>query len=469
MRKFVVIFLLLATALAQLKAAPRVYVNKDSYDQNSEIPAYYTADYYDDLARMRGIENLTFDEWFNGAAFFPSWLGLRPALADNGIVPIIGYLGNFAANPVGGRSRSATNTSSVHLGLGLDLEKLTGIKALEHWSIANTWIWRFGNSLTKEYLGNTFNVQQNYGSQTMQLQSIYAIYNNTFAEDWHLTFKIGRFAAGDNFMSKPIYWLYQNNAFDGNPVGVFKQGRLSAYPGGTWAVYAETRYKDGQYLKAGVYQISSEMADSPSKHGLDWSFATADGVNANWELGWDINHDDSGKNPGNVSAGLIARWYNVPYVDGSGRHSPFTYTLYFQADYMLWNLGPVKGDEARYIQRKQDKYRDLRGLIAWAAVQYAPNYAVAEMPIFVNGGLLFNAPFKSRADDVACFGIAYGKFSDRLSSYEANSYEIAMEFNYKFQINRFMFVQPNVQVILNTGGGRYSDAMVLGMQYGMAF
>ena len=55
-------------------------------------------------------------------------------------------------------------------------------------------------------------------------------FDKNLHSDIALTFKIGRFAAGDNFMSKPIYWLYQNNAFDGNPVGAFKQTRLSAYP-----------------------------------------------------------------------------------------------------------------------------------------------------------------------------------------------------------------------------------------------
>lgn len=448
-------------------AAQRVYINRSAYDSESEIPAYYSPEYYDKLARIKSIADLTLDEWFNGAVAFPSWYGARPYAADNGIVPAMAYLGNFAANPVGGRSRSATNTSSVHLGVGLDLDKLTGIKALEHWSIGNSWVWRFGDSLTRKYLGNTFSVQQNFGSQTIQLQSLYAIYDNDFDGGWEFTFKFGRFAAGDNFMSKPIYWLYQNNAFDGNPIGVFYQNRFSAYPGSTWAAFAELRRAEGQYLKAGVYQINNARADN--MHGLDWSFATADGVNANWELGWDFNHDDSGKNPGNVSVGLVSAWYNAPYIDNSGRTATFNYTLYFQADYMVYNLGPVKRDEPYYIQRTRDKYRDLRGLVLWAAVQYNPNDSIAVIPFFVNGGLLFNAPFPSRADDVACFGIAYGKFSGDYDSYQSNSHEITMEFNYKFQINRFMFVQPNLQVILNTGGGRYSDALVLGMQYGMAF
>lgn len=64
---------------------------------------------------------------------------------------------------------------------------------------------------------------------------------------------------------------------------------------------------------------------------------------------------------------------------------------------MVYNIGPVKADEPYYIVRDEDKWRDLRGLILWGAFQYDPYENLADMPIFVNGGVLFNAPFESRA------------------------------------------------------------------------
>ena len=174
------------------------------------------------------------------------------------------------------------------------------------------------------------------------------------------------------------------------------------------------------------------------------------------------------------SASLIANYFvqtgdvifTIEYKDGSGRTDTFNYTVYIQADYMVWNLGQVKTAKPRYIVRKGDRYRDLRGIVLWGAVQYNPNDDVAYMPFFANGGVLFNAPFKSRADDVLCFGIAYGKYSGKLRDYEKNSYEMVLELNYKIQVNRFMFVQPNIQGIINPKGGKYSDAMVLGIQFG---
>ena len=133
---------------------------------------------------------------------------------------------------------------------------------------------------------------------------------------------------------------------------------------------------------------------------------------------------------------------------------------------MIYNMGYVKEREPYYIVRDKDKWRDLRGIILWGAFQYDPYENLADMPIFVNGGLLFNAPFKSRADDVLCFGVAYGRFSDKYSDYRKDSYETVFEVNYKFQINRFSFIQPNVQYILNPNGGEISNALVLGIQFG---
>ncbi len=445
----------------------RAYVNPDAFDEESEIPKIL---YENPELQTHRIEQFDFNSIMGWNNALGDLGGLRSGLADYGIVPVIGYLGNFAANPWGGDRHGATNTSSVHLGLGVDLEKLTGSKALEGWNLANVWVWRFGNSLTKKYIHNTFNVQQNYGSQTIRMQSLYAIYTNTIPEtDLRFTFKFGRIAAGDNFMTKPIYWLYQSNAIDGNPVGVFNQLKWSAYPGSTWGAFSQIKHKDGQYFRAGVYQINSAKQDSMNMHGLDWSFSNAEGVNANFEIGWDINHDSSGKSPGNISAGLVADWYNAEYVDGSSRSKPFNCSIYAQADYMVWNMGYVKDNNPRYIERGEDSYRDLRGIVLWAVLQFDPYDELAQMPWFVNGGVLFNAPFSSRADDVACFGIAYGKFSKYLEdSYKRDSYEMALELNYKFQINKFSFVQPGIQYIINTSGGRYPNAFVFTLQYGLS-
>ena len=442
----------------------RNYFQDDSYDERYETPFLHGLDYKNKIGTREYPWDLSFQDWFESPYLMPM---RRYLLEERGIVPTATYLGNFAANPVGGRSQGAAMASNVNMDLTIDLGKLSQEKILEGVSFATAWSWRFGDNLSRDRIGNNFTVQQVYGSPVLRCQSMFMGYHKAI-DDWEIHIKLGRFAAGDNFLTKPIYWLYQNNAFDGNPVGIFKQQKWSAYPAGTWAAFARIDHKNGQYFKAGVYKINSEKQDSAHEHGLDWSFK-GEGVNANFELGWDINHDDSGKSPANISIGIATDWYNVPYVYSDAIATDFSYTLYLQADCMIWNLGNPKKDysRGRYIPRENDSYRDLRGLVLWGAIQFNPNEDTAEMPLFINGGLLFNAPFKERADDVICFGVAYGKFSDKLAGYRRNSYELATEINYKFQVNRFFFLQPNLQYIIHTNGGEYPDALVIGLQFGL--
>ncbi len=462
---------LFALSALPLFAIQRNYFKHPTYDVDSEMPLPYTAmynDYYDDVDAP---ECHFFEEWFSKSGAFPFFFDERAKLESSGVVPVFTYIGNFAGNPTGGRARGTGISNSFNLGVGLDIGKLSGKKALNGLSLGNTWAWRSGDSITPKYLGNTFSVQQNYGSQTINFQSLFLMYEKPiFDDEYILRLKLGRFAAGDNFMTKPIYWLYMSNSVDGNPVGMFYQTKLSAYPSGVWGAYLNLEQKDGAYIKAGVYQINDPSQDANSRHGLDWSFEKSIGVNANFEIGWDINHDDSGKSPANVSVGIISDWYNAPHNDDPNKYSYFNCSLYFQADYMVWNMGMPKREKASYITRDtSNAYRDLRGIIAWAAVQYDPNENLAYMPFFACGGLLFNAPFKSRADDVLCFAVAYGKYSDKLLAPEKGSYEMVLELNYKIQLNKFLFLQPDIQYIINTKGGAYPDALVLGAQFGVAF
>ncbi len=444
----------------------RNYFLDSTFDEFTEVPITYGAAYKDEIGTREYPWDLTFKEWFESPYVMPM---RRYILEERGIIPTVTYLGNFAANPVGGRSQGATMASNVNIDLGIDFGKLFQMKELEGFYFGNAWSWRFGDNLSRDRIGNNFTVQQVYGDAVMRCQSVYLSYYKTLYDDWSFLVKVGRFAAGDNFLTSPIYWLYQNNAFDGNPVGIFKQQRWSAYPAATWAAFVRVDYKDGQYFKAGVYKINTPAQDSPHEHGLDWSMS-GDGVNANFELGWNFNHDNSGRSPASVSIGIAAVWYDVPYLS-SDKTTDFSSTFYLQADCMVWNLGSPKKDmpKGSFIQREKDSYRDLRGLILWGAVLFNPNEETAEMPLFINGGVLFNAPFVSRADDVVCFGVAYGKFSDKLATndFRKDSYELALEINYKFQVNRFFFIQPNIQYVIHTNGGQYPDALVLGLQFGL--
>ena len=82
----------------------------------------------------------------------------------------------------------------------------------------------------------------------------------------------------------------------------------------------------------------------------------------------------------------------------------------------------------------------------------------------------------ARYDGYACFGVVYGKFSRNFARTVANagegypSYELVFEWNYKIQLTKFAFVQPDIQWVINPGGtNRIPNALVLGAQMGVVF
>jgi porin len=99
-------------------------------------------------------------QWLNEDYLTGDWGGVRQKLAQNGVKITFQYFTNLAGNPVGGRAQGFTYTDSLNLAVNFDLEKLVAWKGGGfHVTFTN----RDGSSLTKDYIGNLFTVQQIYG------------------------------------------------------------------------------------------------------------------------------------------------------------------------------------------------------------------------------------------------------------------------------------------------------------------
>lgn len=101
---------------------------------------------------------------------------------------------------------------------------------------------------------------------------------------------------------------------------------------------------------------------------------------------------------------------------------------------------------------------------------------MAKLPLEVNAGAIYKGLIPGRDQDYTCLGLVYGKFSKNYArTVNASgdgypSYEIVLEANYKIQLNKFAFVQPDVQYVINPGGtGNLGNALVLGAQMGITF
>ena len=117
-------------ALNNLQAAPKEYFALPLFDKDTGAPIEMVPKYYDSIIKDKKYHHLTLDEWFNAPHATANVYGLRRYAERGGIVPSVAYVGNFAANTCGGMSRGADNSSSVNLGLGVNLKELTDIEEL---------------------------------------------------------------------------------------------------------------------------------------------------------------------------------------------------------------------------------------------------------------------------------------------------------------------------------------------------
>ena len=393
------------------------------------------------------------------------WLGLRSWLEGHGITPTVTFVMDALGNPIGGVRHGFRQASNLGLDLGFDLEKLFGLAG---GSFELSFSERFGSSLSEENIGNVFTVQQVFGGQTYRI--VNAAYQQKLLDD-RVEIRVGRIAAGDDFLVSPYNYVFVQNGFDGNPVGVFFNAPgMTAYPNATWGGLVKARPTERAYVMAGVYNGDPSIRAN-RHHGADWSM---DGpLFAIGEAGLQINGlPGDGGLIGNYKAGF---WYDdSQYPDfntaARGRAPDLTrgnWGVYGLFDQVLVRFGGPGSN---------------RGLGITGSVLVSPDQSVSQMPFFSTAGLLIRGLFPSRPTDVGGVGVVFGHFSDALRDSQRRArasdptvglqrYEIALELTYRFRFRGdALFFQPDLQYIIRPGGtGRISDAFVAGFQSGINF
>jgi porin len=398
-----------------------------------------------------------------GAHLFDDWGCARTALDARGITPTFSLVTDVAGNPTGGLRQGATEASNLGLDLQVNLGKLVGLNG---GSFLLTMSDRFGSSLSHDYVGNAFNVQQDFGGETFRL--IDAAYRQRFAGD-HIEVGVGRVAAGDDFFVSSYDYLFMQNGVDGNPVGVFfNSPGMTAYPNATWGGLLKVTPTPRAYAMAGLYNGDPAIRAN-ARHGVD---ASLDGpLFAIAEAGYQTNGlpGDRGLT-GNYKVGL---WFD------DGRFAEFRPAearpaarrgnagFYAMADQALIPFGDPRGG---------------RGLGAFGSVLVSPDESVSTLPYFFTAGVAARGLFASRPDDAFGLAVVYGRFSDELSHAQRTSplsnvtvgpqgEETAIELTYRGYAGRGgVFLQPDLQYIMHPdGSGRISNALVLGCQIGINF
>jgi porin len=464
-----VLLFLLGTAHAQEKSLPsasNVATNKSSTAEAGETnsAADLISGSSSDVSQIP-VNLHPFQLTLPRAHLLGDWLGLLPKMEDHGITPTFTFVTDMAGNPVGGRSQGFTETDNLGLDLLFDLDKLVN---LQGGSFFVSMSQRSGSSLSAERVGNVFTIQQVYGGQTFHLIDV--AYKQKFW-DGILESSIGRLAAGDDFFVSQYNYLFMQNGFCGNPVGVFfNSPGMTAYPNASWGARLKVKPTERTYIMGGVYNGDPAIRDI-DHNGADMSMNGP--VFVIGEVGYKRNGlaSDS-RYLGNYKLGF---WYdNSTYTDynsvgfaqpaGSKRGNWGLYTLF---DQVLFPFGEPGSN---------------RGLGVFGSFLVSPDESVSQMPYFFTAGIASRGIFESRPIDVVGFGVVYGSFSSDLSNAQqreqlidptmgVQDYETVFEWTYRFNLHKgAVFIQPDIQYVMNPGGtGQINDALVLGCQLGFNF
>ncbi len=391
--------------------------------------------------------------WLSGNLEAPnmtgSWGGLRDRLELRGVSFGAAYLGQFASNPVGGDTEGGSSwIGDWNVGTFVDVGRLfeTDRRTYFHASVDL----HTGNiGLSPKFVGNRFPVQLSSSSSPGPQFKLVHLAVGAQLFDNTTEIVAGRLLASDDFASLPQACASLNQDICGSPFAGITGISFPSYPNAAWG--ARLKYQPGQawYAQGGAYLVYPDLFD-PHSHGVQFGAPDGSGILAMGEVGFNVGRRAGG-------AGLPGTYKFGGYYDterltdlATGAGQRVTWGVYAMGEQMLFR---ESGSESN-------------GLWAWLALSYAPP-DVNAVEFMAAGGLTYVGPIPGRPNDSLSFVAATGVFSDRLAGQGA---ETILELNYRAQLRPALFVEPDIQYVINPDGkSTVDDALVIGFAIGATF
>jgi porin len=428
------------------------------------------------------------EEWWNGKYASGNWFGVRNTLEDHGLKIGVEWKANFLWNVDGGRQQRFGYDDEWKFRATLDFHDLTGWDAIEGLSFYTDLRYRGGSGVNK-YIGtgNTgqFAPSTFQGGRLWRFQNAYFTYvtPELFGVKEFLTLSGGWQNPTDIFVNQPLNKFFLNNTFTSNR-GFGANGFGWGGSFASWGGYAKVKPNNWLYAQSGLY-VAVPGYGTTSNHGL--YFAGAQPPNSNgvyWlsEVGATPKIGDS-KLPGRYATGFL--YWGVENTSYYGATYDERVIFYWQADQMLFReptpaepaplaKGPSDGKNFKEPVKTNEKLSD-QGLYFFSLINFAPKFNNPE-PFYFHTGLVYKGLIPTRDDDRFGVGFAYGNYSyykqlsDERRGRPIQTYEGVVEFSYRIQVNKWAYVQPDLQYIIRPGGtGLTQNATVLGFQVGVTF
>jgi len=293
------------------------------------------------------------------------------------------------------------------------------------------------------------------------------------------------------FIDQPLSKLFLNNAVNSSK-GVGGNIPFSS-SFSTWGGTLKIKPFEWYYLKGGLF-MSYPQATASGNHGLAYQ-----GFGPDPSQNGLMTMVETGVTPKLGASKLPGKYAIGGYYYGTSKKSFFgtpgygQYGMYLQADQMLFRepspeepaplaKGPSDGksvstgkDFKAPVSTEAPKLSN-QGLNMFSLVSLAPKYNNL-FPFYFQTGLVYTGLIPHRDEDQTMFSIAYGSYSYyNIENLQNNgrtnqpNYTIFLEGGYRFQINKWAFLQPFIQYEIRPAGtGIVQNATILGFYTGLTF
>jgi len=437
-------------------------------------------------------------DWWHGKYATGNWFGVRDTLEDHGVTFDGKWRGTFYGLTGGGKDATGRENvargafdEEITFGLKLDFAKLLNVEALEGLTATGGVRYRDGYN-PNNYVGASplFQPSRYQSGVQWRLMPFYLTYTTpellgvknliTVSGGWQNPYEF--------FLDSPDSKLFTNNSI-GTAKGLGANiAWSSSYA--AWGGFLKIKPTEWYYAMAGLYEAIPQ-ATAYSNHGLDLAGygpdPSANGLFAVGETGVTPKIGAS-KLPGKYAFG--GYYYGLENTSYFGQNYDGKYGFYWQADQMLFREASPAAEVAPLAKGPSDgkSFKEFKepvaapaklsdqGLYAINLLTYAPKYDNVT-PFFFYTGLIYKGLIPTRDQDQLGVAFSYGNYSyykivaeEDAGKFVHQTYEAAVEADYRIQLTKFAYVQPFWQYIIRPNGtGLVQNANIFGLHMGVNF
>jgi porin len=394
--------------------------------------------------------------------------GLRSALARYGVTFGLTETSELLGNVTGGINKGATYDGLTTGTVTIDTNKAFGLPGGTFNASALQIHGRNLSAANLDNLQTASGIEADTGTRLWELWYQQQFLNN------HLDVKIGQQSLDQEFMVSTNANLFVNTMFGWAAVPSYDMPAGGpAYPLSALGIRFRAEPTHDITVLAGVFDgnpTGTSVGDPQLADAHGTNFNLHNGALYIAELQYGINQPamgdlDDGKNHGLPGTYKIGFWYNneqfadlrygtdgLPLVSPNSNGNPIMhpgdYSLYAVADQMVWRPDPDGARSLNVFTRLMGAPGD-RNLLSFSG----------------NLGLVLKAPFQGRDNDSAGLALGYVKVGSAAAGSDEDSAainggyapirssETFVEATYQYQVNQWWQLQPDVQYVMNPGGG----------------